>query len=29
MYLIKCDLLQVPVLNVEEQDYAAVSVPAG
>ncbi len=28
-YLIECDLLQVPVLDVEEQNYAAVLVPAG
>ncbi|KAG7232827.1 hypothetical protein INR49_008057 [Caranx melampygus] len=28
-YLIESDLLQVPVLNVEEQDHAAVLVPAG
>lgn len=28
-YLIECDLLQVPVLNVEEQDNSAVLVPAG
>lgn len=27
-YLVECDLLQVPVLNVEEQYYAAVLVPA-
>lgn len=28
-HLVECDLLQVPVLDVEEQDHTAVLVPAG